>query len=141
MLNTHFCDNPYLLIDYNCLLTIKMYSVPNSPMRLNLLCRSLFLSLLSKNNMFIISIITNRGGDAASKWFKACCTHELPSLDLTDDSSIVNGKYLPIATNYQEISVMTTGPSFQAYNAKNTPCNHWRRLTLSAEFIFWDLLK
>ena len=78
--------------------------------------------------------------DQASKWSNACFSSELPSIKLDGDRSIVNGNYVSIANTDQEISVPSTGPAFQAYSANNTPCNHWWKLPLSAEFIFCTLL-
>ena len=48
---------------------------------------------------------------------------------------------MPIATTGWVMSFLSTGPVLQAYSAKNTPCNHWWRIPLSAHFILWALFK
>ena len=79
--------------------------------------------------------------DAASKWYKACFTYEVPPLNLYGDISIGNGNYLTIATTDWAMKVPYTGPTLQAYSSKNTPRNHWWRLPLSADFIFCTLFE
>ena len=106
-----------------------------------LLRSSLCLSLLWDTRMLNSSLCLNRSGDAASKCSKTFCHSEVPSLDLFGDISIGNGNYLLIDTTYRAMAVPYTGPVFQAYITKKTPCNHWWRLTLSAEFIFCNLFK
>ena len=48
---------------------------------------------------------------------------------------------MQIATTDWEVSVLSTGPAFQAHSAKITPWNHWWRLPLSADFILCNLFK
>ena len=108
----------------------------NSLTSFTLLRSSLCLSLLSDNRMLKISLCLNISGDTASNLSQACCIYEVPPLDLYGYRSIGNGKSPTISTTDQEISVPSTGTSFQAYSANNTPSRYFLRLTLSTEFIF-----
>ena len=83
------------------------------------------LILLFDTSMFSISLCLKRSRDSSPKLSKDCCLSEVPSLDLAGDSSIVNGKYIPIAKTDQAMSALSTGPAFQLYTVKNIPCNHW----------------
>ena len=139
VLNNNLWAIPSFMIDFTCLLTITRSPVSNYLTSLPLLHISLCLRLLSDNRLLNYSLCINRSGDAASKWYKACCPSELPSLDLDGDKSIGNGNYLLINTNNGAMSVLYTGPAFQAYSANNMPNNHWRRLTFYSEFIFCTL--
>ena len=141
VLNTNFWAITYFPLDFTCLLTITRSPASNSLMSLPLLRSSLCLSLLLYTRMLNNYICLNIIGDAASKWSNACCHYEVPFLNLAGDSSIGNGNSLPIATTDKSISVLSTGPAFQAYSAKNTPWKHWLRLPLSTYFIFCTLFK
>ena len=129
------------LLEFTWFLTTTISPVSNSLIILPLLCRSLCLSILSYTRMLNSSLCLNISGNSASKWSKSFCPHEVPSLDLYGNSSIENGNSLPIATTDWEILVPSTGPVFQAYNAKHSPWNHCWSLPLSSEFIFWALFK
>ena len=118
-----------------------MFPVLNSLMSLPLLHSSLCISLLSDTRMLNNYIFLNKSVDAASKRSKACCHSEVPSLDLSGYRFILNGNYLPVATTYRAMLVLSTRTELQAYIAKNTPCNHWWRLPLSTEFIFCNFFK
>ena len=110
-------------------------------MRLTLFCNSLCLILFSDTMMLNRSLCLNRSGASATKWSKDFCPSELTPLEISGDRSIGDGYSLPIFTTDWAMSVPSTGPAFQAYNEDNTPCNHWRRLPLSAEFILYILFK
>ena len=131
VLNNNFWDIPYFLLDLNSFLTNTRSPVSNSFVSLPLLRISLCISLISYTRILNNSLCLNISGCEASKWSKDCCTYEVPSLDLSGDRSIVNGKSLPMATTDWIIPVPSTGPAFQAYRAKTTHCNHWLRLPLS----------
>ena len=141
VLNTNFWAIPYFPLDFTCLLTTTRSPASNSLKRLPLLRSSLCLSLLLDTRMLNNYMCLNIIGDAASKWSNACCPYEVPCLNLAGDSSIGNGNSLPIATTDKAMSVVSTGPAFPAYSAKDTPWNHWLRLPLSTDFIFCTLFK
>ena len=124
-----------------CFLTDKRSSVSHSLMIFPLLHSSLHFSLLLYTRMLNNCLCLNRSGDEASKWYKACCPYELPYLHFAGDRSIGNSNSMLIATTDWSMPVPYTRPAFQSYSAKNTPCNHWWRLPLSAEFIFCTLFK
>ena len=142
-----FWDTSYFLLYLTCYLTNTMYPVESHLVRMPLLFSIMCLRLISQTRILNSSPCLNRSGDEASKWYKACYYYEVTPLersgvtplDLSGDRSIGNENYLTIATTNQEISVPPTGPEFQAYRAKNAPCNHWWRLPLYAEFILCTL--
>ena len=113
VLNTSFLDIPPFLLELTCFLTTTRSHVPKYHMSLNLFHTSLCLSLFSYNSMLNRYLCLNRSGDASSKWFKACCPSEVPSLNLVGDRSIGKRKCQPISTNYWAMSVPSTGTAFQ----------------------------
>ena len=141
VLNANFWSILSFLLDFTCFFTTTRSTVSNYLMILNLLHSSLCFSLFPDTRILNISICINRSGDPFSKLYTDSFPSEVPSLDLSGDRSIRNGKSLTIATTDQAISVPSTGPAYQYYNAKNTPCNYWWRLNLYTEFIFCTLFK
>ena len=131
----------FLMLYIICFLTNTRSNMSNYLISFPFLCSSLCLSLLSDTRILNSSIFITRSGDADSNWFKAWCTSEVPSLDLTADISIVNGDFLPISNTYRAIPFPSTVPVFQLFCVKDTPCNHWWRLPFSSEFIFCTLFK
>ena len=82
------------------------------------------------------SLFMNIIGVAASNYFKAYCSSEVPSLDLAGDRSILNGKSLPISTSDQAKSVLYTGPAFQAYHTQK----HSLQPLVKASLVLWIFL-
>ena len=140
-LNINFWAIPYFLIDFNFLITTTRSTVSNYLTSLPLFRISLCLRLLPDNRMLNISLYLNIIRDAASKWYKACCPSELPSLDLDSERYIGNGKSLTIASTNREMSVSIYWACIPSIKWKNNSCKYWWRLSLSAEFIFFTLLK
>ena len=133
---TNFLYTPSFLLEFAWFLTTTM-----SIVCLILVHSFLCLSLISDTNMFNRSIFRNISGDADSKWSMSWCPYELPFLGLASVRSIINGKYLSIATTYRSISAQSACPALHMYSTNKIPCNHWWRLTLSYYFIFWTMFK
>ena len=129
------------MFDFTWFLTTTISHLSNYLASLTLLFRSQCISLLSDTKMLNSSIFLYRIGYTASKWSNACYNSEVPSLELSGESSILNGNSLPMATTDKAISVPSTCTTFKFYSAKNTPWNHWWRLILSTEFILCTFFK
>ena len=110
-------------------------------MRFSLLRSSLCLSLISDTRMFNSHLCINISGDTESKWYKDWYPSELPSLDPSGYSSIGNENSLPISTTDLETSVPSTGTTFQAYSAKNTPLQPLVKAALVRWFYLLYLIK
>ena len=118
-------DIQSFLLEFISFLTTTMSSLSNPLVCFPSFHSPLYLSLLYDTRMLNISICLNRYGYESSRWSKDCCTFELPSLYLAGERSVVNGNYLTISTNDQEMPVPSTSTALQVCSVKNTPCIYW----------------